>query len=477
MTHRIAAACFCAFLALAAPVLAQAPAAPAPPPTAPPATLPAPVQTGTPLSLDQAVATALALNEGLQAARLDIDIARDRLLGARAARGPSLDANVVYTRQSRVPTFSTFVPDPDTGGFVLQEFQLGKEDNVDLQGVLSMPLYSGGALTAGVRAAQQGVVAAAAGVERTDQQVAYAVKQAYYGVLLAMNGVTIARQGLAAAEEQLRIAQAFLRAGTAAQFDVTRNEANVAQARQQVTAAENAEAISRAALNNAMGVPQELTFNLTTPLAQQPLATSLPQLNETALAQRPDLRQLQANQEAQRQSIRVARAGRLPQLGLSWTLSAPVSTTTFATGGWTLAVAASMNVFDSGRSRAQIRLAQDTLRQIQAFTEQLRQNVTLEVKQAYLNINTAQEQMVSAQAQLTAADEALRVAQVRYREGVGITVEVIDAQVARQQAANNYSAAVFNYNLAQAQLNLALGQPPTPAAPPLPLPVPPGAAQ
>ena len=163
-------------------------------------------------------------------------------------------------------------------------------------------------------------------------------------------------------------------------------------------------------------------------------------------------------------------AHRWAQLGASWTLSAPVSTTTFATGGWTLAVAASMNLFDSGRSRAQIRQAQHTLQQIQAFTEQLRQNVGLEVKQAYLNINTAREQMRSAEAQLTAANEALRIAQVRYQAGVSTTVEVIDAQLARQQAANNYSAAVYNYNLAQAQLSLALGRPPAPAAAPVAVP-------
>lgn len=471
-------ACLLVCLVLA-PAWAQPapPASPAPGPAlpAPGPALPAPVTTppqqGMPLTLEQAVATAIAANPSLQAARESVDIARDQLSGARAQKGPSVGSSVVYTRVDRVPSISTFVPSPTSPlGFELRTFSLGKEENVDAQTTFGLPVYSGGALSAGIRAARHGVVAAKAAAARSEQQVAYAVRQAYYGVLTAMDATTVARQALAAAEEQLRVARAFVQAGTAPQFDVLRAEARTAEARQQVTLGANGESIARAALNNAMGVPQEWTFNLTTPLRREPTAKDLEQLQQAALAARPDLAQFRANEQALRQGIVAARASRLPSVGLSWTLSAPVNETTFAVGGWTLAIAANFNLFDSGRTRARIRESQDRLQQIQAFTNQLRQAVTFEVKQAYLNLNTAQEQLVTAAAELRAADEALRIAQVRYQAGISTTVEVIDAQVARQSAANSYNAATYNYNLALAQLDLALGAQVAPGAAPITVP-------
>ena len=445
---------------LACPAWAQVPAAPAPAPAPPP-------QVGTPLTLDQALATALCSNPSLQAAQEGVRISQDLLSGARATKGPSFDLGVTYTRVSRVASLTTFLPDPDTGDFTLQTIELGKEENTNAVGILSMPVFTSGALSAGIRAAREGVIASRQSLTRNQQQVTYGVRQTYYGVLTALDAVAVAQQALAAAEEQLRVARAFLAAGTAPQFDVLRAEARVAQARQGLTAVQNGEQTARAALNNILGVPQEMAFNLVTPLRREPSAQNLEQLQQAALQARPDLLQAQANQRALRETIVIARAVRRPSLGVSWSLSHPVTTTTFAVGGWTLALALQQNLFDSGRARAQVREARDRLAQVRALTEQLRQNVTFEVKEAYLNANTAQQQIASAAAELVAANEALRIAQVRYQAGVSTPVEVIDAQVARESAANSYNGALYNYNLALAQLDLALGAAVVPTAQPI----------
>jgi len=468
---------------VALPLVGQQPATPVPQPAAPapaPTTIEPtgpitpPAQEGMPLTLDQAVATALRYNPGLRVSEEGIAIARDRLAAARAARMPDASAQVVYTRVSEVSSISMFFPNPDTGEFELRTFSLGKEENVTLQGVVTAPVYTGGALTAGVRAAKAGVEAAALSSERERQQIAFAVRQNYYGVLTALEQTTVARQNLAAAEEQLRVARAFFEAGSAPQFDVIRAEAGVQAAQLGVTAAVNQEKLARAALNNVMGVSQDCVFNLTTALAREQVVGDLGKLESTALAQRPDLLSLRANERALRERITIARAQRRPTVGLNWTYTAPVSETTFSMGGWTLSLAASLDIFNFGRTRAAVNEARHTVDQTMALEEQLRQGVSLQVRQAYLNANTAFEQISTAAAQLRAANEALRIAQVRYREGEGTLLEVTDAQAARESAATNYNAAVFNYNVAVSSLELALGSGPVAGAQPVTCPLPAG---
>ena len=100
--------------------------------------------------------------------------------------------------------------------------------------------------------------------------------------------------------------------------------------------------------------------------------------------------------------------------------------------------------FDNGLTRGRVREAQAFQERDRATLERLRQQVDLDVRQALLDISEARQRITTSEKELISAREALRVAEVRYRSGVGTTVEVTDAQLAVSRAGQNLANSRFD---------------------------------
>ena len=114
-------------------------------------------------------------------------------------------------------------------------------------------------------------------------------------------------------------------------------------------------------------------------------------------------------------------------------------------------------LYDGGDTRSRVRSAQVDLQTQLTTRDQLRQNVTLEVRQAYLNISDAQTRAASATLGAQQAAEAARIAALRYQNGLGTFLDVINAQAQLAQAQINELNAQYDYQTALAQLVRAVG--------------------
>ena len=90
---------------------------------------------------------------------------------------------------------------------------------------------------------------------------------------------------------------------------------------------------------------------------------------------------------------------------------------------------------------------------------QAREKVELEIRQDYLSVFAAKEQIRAAEATVEQAEEAYKIATIRYQSGVGINLDVLDAQLALSQAKTNYVTALYDYNIGLATLEHAMGLP------------------
>ena len=104
------------------------------------------------------------------------------------------------------------------------------------------------------------------------------------------------------------------------------------------------------------------------------------------------------------------------------------------------------------KADAAVKTAQETLLQA-------REKIELEVRQDYLNVLSYKEQIRAAEASVAQAEEAYKIATVRYRSGVGINLDVLDAELALNTARTNYITALYNYNIGLATLEHAMGVP------------------
>ena len=190
-------------------------------------------------------------------------------------------------------------------------------------------------------------------------------------------------------------------------------------------------------------------------------ARDLEQLRSLALTQRPDVGQFEGNVKSVESRLAIARAARLPSLGLAVDGGTQGEKYEFGRGRNYATVSLLLNwtLFDGGARRAEEREAKLALRQIETQRLQLAQQIALEVQQALDRLQTSEASLQVAEARAAAARAAFRIAGRKRDEGVISQVEFLDARTSLTAAELNLSAVRFELLARQADLDYATGAP------------------
>jgi len=369
-----------------------------------------------------------------------------------------LNAQASYTRmKDQPPTTFTF-------GAISVTLPPPSSDLFDGRLILSYPLYTGGRLEAQIAMAEANVKGAEATFARLGQQVVFATRQAYYQHLLAQAGVEVADRAVAQASENLRVAKARVASGVAPRFDEIQAEVAAATARQGQVRARNALAQAGQGLNAVLNLSLDTPLVLSDQLTVTAVSTPRERLLAAAVQARPELAEIQARQAAAQAGIALAESGARPNVVLSGfgsygNTGGAFSGSSSGSSNWGITLAITLNLYDGGITRERIQEAQLRLDQLRAVEVQQRQAIELEVRQSLLNLLAASDELAGADALIVQAAEALRIANVRFQSGVGTGLEVVSAQAAASQAEASKAQALFNFNVARAALERAVGGP------------------
>lgn len=413
------------------------------------------------LSLVEALRLALQQNHQLKVAAFEVAVARAQLAQARA--GTAIQANVQggYTRIQEGATTSIPVSGCGAPPCGVLTIPAPSPDIYDARLVLQYPLYSGGRVEAQIAMGEANLKGAEATFERIKQQIIFTIRQAYYQLLLAQVGLDSANHSVTQAAENLRVARARVASGVSPKFDEVQADVALATARQGQVRARNGAAQATQGLAGLLNLPLETPLAPTDRFAIVVVETPLDQLITRALEIRPELVEVRARQAAAQAGVRLAESGARLNLGLSGAFDYS-NTAGFVPGpqlssAWSVTLAATLNVSDGGLAKDRIDEAKQRLEQLKAAEAQQRQAVELEVRQSYLNLQSAREELTGADALQAQAAEALRIANVRFAAGVGTSLEVLSAQSSSSQAEAAKAQAFFNYNVARASLVRAVG--------------------
>ena len=286
------------------------------------------------------------------------------------------------------------------------------------------------------------------------------VVKAYTDELLARENVRVAEAAVITAQSDLQRAQARQEEGQAVPSDLLSAQVQLAQAQEDLLQENNVVDLAHAALNVAMGLPEDAATTIESGLKESSFeAGVLAERQQHALKSRPDLREADLGVEHATIGSRMARAEFLPKVNVfsSW----EEDNQTFLTRGgnnWTAGVNLNFNIFDGGANRARLAAAHYRQSQAQAQAAQMAAAVKLQVREAFQNLTTAQQRVeVSRQAQ-SEADESLRIIQNRYEAGLATITDLLRVEAARTSAQKNYLNALFDYRLSYAALELATGE-------------------
>jgi outer membrane protein TolC len=296
-------------------------------------------------------------------------------------------------------------------------------------------------------------------LDRVSNELALTVKNDYYTVLRDNANVAADQEQVRSATENVRITTAKFNAGQAARYDVLTAETTLANDTQTLISAENQLAIDGANLNSLLGLPLDDVLGLTTP--------ALPPLDQpidlggavtTAYKDRPELRQADNNVAIAQRLVRLSGASLLPSLTVSGEAShnGP-SYPNVTADNYSVTANLAIPIYDGGATQSKVHSAESDLRTQQITRDQLKQNVTLEVRQAYLNTMSARSAVSAAEVGVTQASDAARLAEVRFQTGVGTFLDVINAEAQLATARTNLATAEFQYQTSLAQLTRAEG--------------------
>jgi TolC family type I secretion outer membrane protein len=287
-------------------------------------------------------------------------------------------------------------------------------------------------------------------------QIILSVKQAYYGVLQAKRNRDVAADTVKQFQQHLDQAKGFYEVGTKPRFDVTKAEVDLSNAKLNLIKAENALRIAVANLNNAMGVPDAPGYEVEDNLSFKKYGITFDDAVSKAYQNRPDLKSIIAKKQAAESSIELAKKDYYPVL--TGTAGYDYAGNAFPLErGWNIGATFSFPLFSGFLTKYQVEEAKANLNVLNANEESLRQNIFLEVQQAYLNLKEAEDSIPTAELTVQQAQENFEIANGRYAAGVGNPIEVTDAEVSLLNAKLSYIQALYNYKVSQASLEKAMG--------------------
>lgn len=354
---------------------------------------------------------------------------------------------------------------------------------------LSQTLFQGGRLISATRAADDLRNAARFDEREQRSQLTLQVERAYLQVLFADRIAELQDRNLALASNRLTQVEQFERAGRAARYDVLRSRVERANIEPLAIQAHNDLELALLDLKRLLNVAVEQPIALVTRIdAASAAALVAASVDGNAIAERASVRSAELNLAAKRLGVAVARADfyptisvflqggyqAFPALGQGFPHSAGALTTDACpagsvagrvcqNGGWftdrQAGLNVSMPVFDGLRIRSNLDLAQAQTRLAELQLRQQREAVSVDVARARAEMRRSSAVFAARQQNSQEADEAFRLATMRFTRGLSTQLEVSDAQVALLTAQSTEARATYDLFLASADLARALGRP------------------
>lgn len=411
--------------------------------------LPKAAAQGTPetvnIDLKGAVATAIQNNRDIKISEYSLKEAEAAVSEAAAAKNPTVDYTWGGSRSRSV------------GMTGKDEYTTGYSNSVGATWVL----WTGGKVEGLIDAARYQRDAAEEAVYLQEAQTKLDAITAYYQYLEAINLSDVSKESVDNYGSHLTNVQQQYGAGIVAKLDVLSSNVYLANAKQSYIAAENAKQVAEANLNNIMRLP--MNTNLVpadTKFPEPDFTITMDQALAAANSNRWEIAQAQYAYLAAKEQLKSAKAGYMPSVsvsgGYNWS---DTDFPGFDNEGWNVKGGLSWSLWDGGATSAKVKSAEAAVQSAEETLAQAKEKIALEVRQDYLNISAAKEKIRATEAAVAEAEEAYKIATVRYKSGVGINLDVLDAQLSLNTARTNYITALYDYNVGLATLEKAIGIP------------------
>ena len=408
------------------------------------------------LTLKEALRLAFKANPTLQLSRLEELIADQDVVRARAGFLPQVKSEVSQTIFDD-PTKIKIAAGSLRAGSPEVAFPTTNRNFWSSKVAVEQLLFDFWATPSRYQAAVLGRAVSRLDTAQVRDNIFLNVCGGYFRVLRAEKMVIVASQEVVQLKEHLRVAKDLYDHGVATYNDVLQAEVASADAAQRLIIAKNDVINLKSAMNKLLALPIAAPLTLEEEKVTVDLPGKLEEATDAARRRRSDLQAAADRIQQGEKVVTQNRAKHLPtfyfQGGHTFQQNAFIlhDSQYFAIFGlrWSM--------FTGLDTRAQVRQAQERVAQLKVRQKDLDDQVRLDVQTAYLAVQETADRIKVTEKAVTQGEENLRLNQERYKEQVGTATEVIDAQTLLTKTRVNYFNALYDHQLAKAQMLWAIG--------------------
>jgi outer membrane protein len=372
-----------------------------------------------------------------------------------------------------LPTFSTsynythlgYVPSIDTSIFGNNlEFKLGDQNIYQWQATMMQPIFTGFAVTSAYELAKLGIDQSKVALDLEKLDLALKVKEAYFSILRADKAVNVATSAVESLEAHHTVAKNFYDVGMIPVNDLLKAGVELANAQHNLIQAQNASRLTRVSFNVLLSRSVDEPYEIQDILKYTKETPDFDNCLQKALKARPEIKALDLTDAQIDQQINMAKSKYYPEVAFTYNYTKAgdtpdVSGSNFQLPNqWQAIVGLSWTFWDWNKTRNSVNQVESQKKQLSQTRKSIEDGIKLQLKQAILGLNEAEEKIPTAQKAVEQAEENLRVSEERYKAQVTTSTEVLDAQTLLSQARMNYYNALYDHNLARAGLLRAIGE-------------------
>jgi outer membrane protein len=403
-------------------------------------------------TLEDAWLVALATDQRVAASRWNVASASSTAAAAQSERFPMLKMGTEFYALSDQPAFQAQLPAP----LPSLEMPFLNSNGVGFQAMVNQPLYTFGRISHGINAADAGVTAYRAELGRTTLDVKMNVAEIYVVFLRTRRIIGVVDSKVVSLESHAKDVADFFDKGVVPRNDLLAAQVALANARQEALQVHNMLQVANATYNRALGRSLDAPVNLAEVQAGD-FPTDVDELTRRALRSRPELVALSAQARSLQEQAASIRAKRAPQIGLQGGYLSLQDDYVDPNGVGVIVLGAEWTPIDSGRTRHQADALSEKAEASIRLCRDAQSMIALDVRQKWLDLQTAIHRVEAVRQATTQAEENLRVARDRYQHQVGTNTEVLDAESLRLQAFTNFYNSSYEAVLADLRLRRAIG--------------------
>jgi outer membrane protein TolC len=408
------------------------------------------------LTIADAIRRGLQFNLGGVTAGIDVRQARAQRLAAISQMLPNIYGTLTET-STKVDLQTEGLSGSVFGGGIALPTTIGPFHYYSALGNASENL----SLTAlhNVRQSEASLAAARMSTASARELIVLAVGGTYLRVIANKANVLSQEAQVKQSEASYKLADDQYRAGTKTVIDSNKSLVELRTQQQRLSALRGDLSKQTMQLARLIGLPAGLALVLSEDLPMHvPAVVPLEEGIKAALEARPDLKAARLQLKAAAEARRASKAEYLPSVGIGGYYGLEGINPNKGVSAYQVSAGVNIHIFDSGRVKADIDQADAAFSLLQARYDDMKAAVDLEVRQVYVDLQVAAEQLRVAQENRQLAAETLTQSVDRFASGVTNSVEVVQSQETVAAAERDYISTLFSLNLARIALAKAAGQ-------------------